>query len=144
MRTRGDREAAGSGHLPESQGGAIAQRLETTVGWVECYSSESQLGFTPGPQGRNVQNHFPGDDVLHSKITVDPLGLLPVSHFTRRGPTSFQRQIPMVSKESRKVGAPLLSQICSNYFTARHQGIAMGGGLFLGHRARACMCVGNL
>lgn len=33
----------------------------------------------------------------------------------------------MVSKESRKVGASLLSQICSNYFTARHQGITILG-----------------
>lgn len=41
-----------------------------------------------------MQNHFLGDYVLCSKITVDPLGLLLVSHFTHPGPTPRQRPTP--------------------------------------------------
>jgi hypothetical protein len=51
---------------------------------------------------------FSGDDVLCSKITADPLGLLLVSHFNHPGLTPFHR-----GKEGPKAGAPLLAQTCS-------------------------------
>lgn len=43
----------------ESQGWAVAHKAETTGGWVECDSSESQLSFTPGPWREECAESLP-------------------------------------------------------------------------------------